>query len=181
MSTRHSASQARKRKAKQPQLQDADLASQVAKQVNKTDASSDRPPAVAAESRSRLAPPTSAPLEVQEFHGEHAVSYRYSLSLTAQLSHVVCPEDDAEQSSWASWSMPSLTLSRWWQSLVALACSLFLPLGYPASVTPDYLEVRTHTAFAELVSRRSCSLLDAWSACIPLSAVSSVGYNPSHV
>ena len=115
MSTRCSASQARKRKSsahKRAPNGHAQGDDNKAADVSRASASSLKLP--------------DSPLQVQEFRGEHAVSYRYSLRSTAGLSRVARSDSDSSSSFFSS---SSWSLSRWWQSLVAFACSLFLPLG----------------------------------------------------
>ena len=158
MSTRRSTSQARKRNS----------SAHKRTPNGHTQGDDNKAADVARASASSLELPDS-PLQVQEFHGEHAVSYRYSLGSTAGLSSVARSGSDSSSSSSSSqtaWSMPSL--SRWWQSLSAFACSLFLPLGYPASVTPDYLEVRAHTHSMSGLSEASvaCSLCSLLCVCV---------------
>lgn len=85
-----------------------------------------------------LSPPNGVPvrerpLVVQELYGEQQEEYSYALATSASSSHV---QRRVRFSS--VWSF--LSVEHWLRGCWSAFCSLFLPVGYPSSVTPDYLE-----------------------------------------
>ena len=88
-----------------------------------------------------LQPATTNSIIVQEYHGSEAVPACYRFSSHDQLARLEHDSEDRSTAASASASAGNLSfLRRWLAALVAVFTSLFLPVGYPASVTPDYFE-----------------------------------------
>ena len=88
---------------------------------------------------------STRPLVVQELYGEQQEEYNYALAGGSSLGHV---QRRVRFSS--VWSL--LAVEHWLRGSWAALCSLFLPVGYPSSVTPDYLEFQIYDTIQAVCS-----------------------------
>ena len=92
-----------------------------------------------------VASASARPLVVQELYGDQQEEYSYALAGGTSLGHV---QRRVRFSS--VWSL--LAVAHWLRGSWAALCSLFLPVGYPSSVTPDYLEFQIYDTIQAVCS-----------------------------